>query len=118
MTTASTLGVIGLGSMGLGAALTALARGIPTWGFDLTPAANATIAKAGGRIAASVAELAAACDVALVLVVTAARTEALLFGDDGLAAHLKAGSVLVCSAKARRPARSTGWATGRAWARL
>ena len=118
MTTASTLGVIGLGSMGLGAALTALARGIPTWGFDLTPAANATIAKAGGRIAASVAELAAACDVVLVLVVTAAQTEALLFGDGGLAAHLKAGSVLVCSAKARRPARSTGWATGRAWARL
>ena len=66
MTTASTLGMIGTGSMGRGAALTALARGIPTWGFDLNPAANATSAKAGGRIAASVAELAAACDGVLV----------------------------------------------------
>ena len=98
MTTASTLGVIGLGSMGRGAALTALARGIPTWGFDLNPAANATIAQAGGRIAASVAELAAACVVVVVLVVTAAQTEALLFGEGGLAANLKPGSVLVCSA--------------------
>ena len=98
MTTATTLGVIGLGSMGRGAALTALARGIPTWGFDLNPAANATVAEAGGQIAASVAELAAACDVVLVLVVTAAQTEALLFGDAGLAAHLKPGAVVVCSA--------------------
>ena len=98
MSTPTTLGVIGLGSMGRGAALTALARGIPTWGFDLDPAANAKVAEAGGRIAASVAELAAACDVVVVLVVTAAQTEALLFGDDGLAAHLKPGSVVVCSA--------------------
>ena len=98
MTTPATLGVIGLGSMGRGAALTALARGIPTWGFDLNPAANAAIAEAGGRIAASVADLAAACDVVVVLVVTAAQTEALLFGDAGLAAHLKPGAVVVCSA--------------------
>ena len=98
----TTLGVIGLGSMGGGAALTALARGIPTWGFDLNPAACDRVAQAGGRIASSPAELAAACDVVLVLVVTAAQTEALLFGTPtdpgGLAAQLKPGAVVVCSA--------------------
>ena len=41
MTTATTLSVISLGSMGRSAALSALRRGIPTWGLDLNPAAAA-----------------------------------------------------------------------------
>ena len=98
MSTPTTLGVIGLGSMGRGAALTALKRGIPTWGLDLNPAACAAIAEAGGRVATSVAELARHCDAVQVLVVNAAQTEAVLFGDDGLAAHLKPGSVVITSA--------------------
>jgi 3-hydroxyisobutyrate dehydrogenase len=98
MSTPTTLGVIGLGSMGRGAALTALKRGIPTWGLDLNPAACAAVAEAGGRIATSVAELARHCDAVQVLVVNAAQTEAVLFGDDGLAAHLKPGSVVITSA--------------------
>ena len=110
MSTPTTLGVIGLGSMGRGAALTALRRGIATWGLDLNPAACATIAQAGGRIAGSVAELARHCDAVQVLVVNAAQTEGVLFGgargvgdggdggDGGLAAHLKPGSVVITSA--------------------
>ena len=100
-TASPTLGIIGLGSMGSGAALTALQRGVPTWGMDLNPAACAKVAAAGGQIAGSVADLAAHCDAALVLVVTAAQTEALLFGKDGkdgLAAHLRPGAVVICSA--------------------
>ena len=101
-TPATTLGVIGLGSMGRGAALTALSRGIPTWGFDLNPAACAVVAEAGGVIAPDAAALAAACDVVVVLVVNAAQTEALLFGDGldntGLVGHLRPGAVVVCSA--------------------
>ena len=95
---ATTLGVIGLGSMGRGAALSALRRGVPTWGFDLNPAACTAVAEAGGRIAGSLAELAQACDAVVVLVVNAAQTEAVVFGDGGLAAHLKPGSVVVTSA--------------------
>ncbi|OGA97940.1 MAG: 3-hydroxyisobutyrate dehydrogenase [Burkholderiales bacterium RIFCSPHIGHO2_12_FULL_69_20] len=98
MTLPTTLGVIGLGSMGRGAALSALKRGVPTWGFDLNPTACASVAEAGGRIAASVAELARHCDAVQVLVVNAAQTEGVLFGDDGLAAHLKPGSVVITSA--------------------
>ena len=94
----TTLGIIGLGSMGRGAALSALRRGVPTWGFDLNPAACATVAAAGGRIAGSIAELAEACDAVQVLVVNAAQSEAVLFGATGLAAHLKPGSVVLASA--------------------
>ena len=99
---ATTLGVIGLGSMGRGAALTALKRGVPTWGMDLNPAACAVVAAAGGRIAADLAELAQHCGAVQLLVVNAAQTEQLVFGDGqndgGLAAHLKPGSVLITSA--------------------
>ena len=96
--TATTLGVVGLGSMGRGAALSALRRGVPTWGIDLNPAACATVAEAGGRIANSLAELAQACDAVVVLVVNAAQTEAVVFGPGGLAEHLKPGSVVITSA--------------------
>ena len=41
MTTATTLDVISLSSMGRSAALSALRRGIPTWGLDLNLAAAA-----------------------------------------------------------------------------
>ena len=100
MTTLSapTLGVIGLGSMGRGAALTALARGVPTWGFDLDPAACARVAEAGARIARDPAELAAACDAVLILVVTAAQTEDLLFGAGSVAARMKPAAVVITSA--------------------
>ena len=98
MTTSNTLGVIGLGSMGRGAALSALRRGVPTWGFDLNPAACATVAEAGGHIATSVADLAAHCQAVQVLVVNAAQTEAVLFGADGVAAHLPRGGVVITSA--------------------
>jgi putative dehydrogenase len=96
-----TLGVIGLGSMGYGAAVTALRRGMPTWGLDLNLDACARFKTEGGRIAGSPAELAAVCDVVLVLVVNAEQTEAVLFGsdgNDGLAVHLKPGSVVITAA--------------------
>ena len=93
-----TLGVIGLGSMGYGAAVSALKRGVPTWGLDLNPAACERFAADGGRIAATPAELAQHCDVLLLLVVNAAQTEELLFGSGALAATLKPGSVVIASA--------------------
>lgn len=92
------LGVVGLGSMGRGAALSAVRRGIVTWGFDPNAEAVACLAEAGGQAAGSVAELAVNVDLALVLVVNAAQTESVLFGADGLAEHLKPGSVVMASA--------------------
>lgn len=96
--TKSVLGMVGLGSMGLGAALSAVRRGVPTWGFDTRPEPLAALVQAGGHAAGSLAELAAHCDVVQVLVVNAAQTEQVLFGEGGLAQHLRRGAVLVCSA--------------------
>ncbi|WP_372658344.1 L-threonate dehydrogenase [Hydrogenophaga sp.] len=96
--TSKTLGVIGLGSMGMGAALSAVRQGVPTWGFDPRAEALQSFEQAGGKAAASLAELAPHCDVVLVLVVNAAQTETVLFGEQGLVAHLKRGSVVITSA--------------------
>jgi 3-hydroxyisobutyrate dehydrogenase len=103
-------GVVGLGSMGFGAALSAHRRGVPTWGMDLHAPARTRFADAGGRVATSLADLAAQCDVVMVLVVNAAQTEEVLFGDGGLAACMKRGSVIVCSATVD-PAVPPQWET-------
>ena len=95
---APTLGVIGLGSMGMGAALSALRNGVPTWGCDPRAEARTAFEQAGGRTVASAAELAPHCDVVLVLVVNAAQTEDVLFGAQGIAPLLKKGAVVVTSA--------------------
>ncbi|WP_372525565.1 L-threonate dehydrogenase [Piscinibacter sp.] len=93
-----TLGVVGLGSMGFGAAVSALKRGVATWGLDTRAEARERFAAAGGRATGALAELGAQCDVVVVLVVNAAQTDDVLFGANGLAASLKPGSVLVTSA--------------------
>lgn len=92
------LGVIGLGSMGMGAACSALRNGVATWGCDPRPEARAAFRQHGGQTVENVAELAAHCNVVLVLVVNAQQTEEVLFGEHGIAAKLQPGGVVVCSA--------------------
>ena len=100
MTTQNVLaaGVIGLGSMGLGMAQSMVKRGIKVAGFDINSAAIAKLADAGGSGAASVADVAKNADVLLVVVVNAAQTDMVLFGEKGAAAAMKTGSVIISSA--------------------
>lgn len=98
MNDAKVLGVVGLGSMGYGAAVSAMNRGVSTFGLDSSAAARERFAAAGGQLAVSLADLAARCDVVQVLVVNAAQTEAVLFGEQGLAATLRRGAVVLASA--------------------
>lgn len=98
MSEGKVLGVVGLGSMGYGAAVSAMKRGVPTWGLDTTEAARARFAAAGGQLAGDLPDLASRCDVVQLLVVNAAQTEAVLFGAQGLAATLRPGSVVIASA--------------------
>jgi 3-hydroxyisobutyrate dehydrogenase len=93
-----TLGVVGLGSMGMGAARSALRSGVRTWGCDSREQAREQFAQLGGQAVATPRELAPHCQVVLVLVVNAAQTEDVLFGPDGLADQLAPGSVVICSA--------------------
>jgi len=97
-TKARCLGVIGLGTMGYGAAISAQRRGFSTVGLDISPANIKRFTDTGGKVASDIASLTAECDAFLILVVNATQTEAVLFGDNGLAALAKPGSVIIAAA--------------------
>ncbi len=94
----TTVGLIGLGAMGSGMAQSLRRAGHTVQVFDVRRDVAEAFAKEGGVACASLAELGAACDVVISVVVNAAQTEAVLFGEDSCAAHMKPGSVFVmCS---------------------
>jgi L-threonate 2-dehydrogenase len=94
----STVGVIGLGAMGGGMAKSLRRAGHAPHVFDLRHEVAVAFAAQGGTASPSLAELGAACDVVVSVVVNAAQTESVLFGPEGCAATMKPGSVFVmCS---------------------
>jgi L-threonate 2-dehydrogenase len=95
---ASTVAVVGLGSMGLGMATSLLRTGFDVVGCDVSPAAIARLVEAGGRAAANPADAARGADVVVSVVVNAAQTETVLFGTDGAAETMTEGAVFVSSA--------------------
>ncbi len=91
------VGVIGLGSMGLGVARSLRRAGFTVCGQDVRPEAGAALAAAGGESLASPAEVGRRCAVLIVLVVNADQLRAVLFGPDGAAASMAKGSVVIAS---------------------
>lgn len=98
MVTPVDVAVVGLGSMGLGMAASLIRAGLSVSGCDLSEAARTRLGELGGRSAATPAEAAAGAGALLVVVVNAAQTEAVLFGDHGAAAVLRPGAVVIASA--------------------
>jgi 3-hydroxyisobutyrate dehydrogenase len=84
--------------MGMGMAQSMVKRGIKVAGFDINSAAIAKLVEAGGSGAVSVADVAKNADVLLVVVVNAAQTDTVLFGEKGAATAMKKGSVIISSA--------------------
>lgn len=75
------VGVVGLGSMGMGAALNLAAKGFDTHGCDRREDVWAELQAAGGRCVGRAGALPDGLDVAVVFVVNAAQAERVLFGD-------------------------------------
>jgi putative dehydrogenase len=99
--------VIGLGSMGLGAALNLVKHGHAVTGCELREVARAELLAAGGAAVASPDALPADLEAVVVFVVNAAQTEDVLFGAAGCAARLPPGAViLVCTTVAPEAARA------------
>lgn len=94
----SNVGVIGLGAMGSGVARSLLRAGFRTHACDVREEALTAFSAEGGVACATPAQLGAACDVVLTLVVNAAQTEGVLLGEQGAAATMRAGSVVIASA--------------------
>ena len=91
------ISVFGLGSMGFGVACSALAAGHHVYGFDVNPDIQSRFLAKGGD-QASVADAGARSDVVVSVVLNGAQTADVLFGDKGIVAHMRPGSVVVSCA--------------------
>ncbi|MBU0588158.1 MAG: NAD(P)-dependent oxidoreductase [Gammaproteobacteria bacterium] len=93
-----TVGMIGLGAMGGGMAKSLRRAGHAPYVYDLRLHVAQAFAQEGGVACATPAEVGAASDVVVSVVVNAAQTESVLFGENGCAGSMKPGSVFVmCS---------------------
>ena len=97
----TSVGLIGLGAMGSGMAASLRRAGHTVHVFDVRREVATAFASNGGVAHDSLASLGAACDVIISVVVNAAQTESVLFGDGnnpGCAASMKPSSVFImCS---------------------
>ncbi|UUN29988.1 L-threonate dehydrogenase [Streptomyces sp. FIT100] len=101
------VGVVGLGTMGLGMARSLRDAGHDVGVHDLRPEVAEDFARDGGTAFGTAGELAAAVDVLVGVVVDAAQVESVLFGADGAAGRLRPGAVFVmCSTV------DPGWSAG------
>ncbi|WP_372802586.1 L-threonate dehydrogenase [Paracoccus seriniphilus] len=89
------IGVIGLGSMGYGIAASALRAGLRVWGADINQTQVERL-RGEGAEASDMTE--AALDAVAVVVLNAAQTEAVLFGENGIVPHLRPGAVVLSCA--------------------
>ena len=90
------VGVIGLGSMGMGAALNLLRHGHTVSGCDLRAPARDELTAAGGHAVARAADLPAGLGAVIVFVVNAAQAEDVLFGPEGCLGRLVPDAVVLC----------------------
>lgn len=90
----TTIAVLGLGAMGLPMA-TCLAPHSVVRAYDPTPERAALAVDQGVQAAASAREAAQGADIVLLAVRNYAQLESALFGDDGVASVLVAGSVIL-----------------------
>lgn len=93
-----TVGVIGLGNMGMGIAKNLLKAGFPTRGYDLLAAKREELKGYGGVPCASPAEVGDGAEVVFVMVMNGAQALEVAFGDNGLCKTMKPGSILFLTA--------------------
>lgn len=88
------IGYIGLGVMG-GALAERLQLSRPLMVFDLNPASVDRLVQAGAVQAESLAHMAQNCDVIFMCLPRTENVQTVIFGDNGLADHLRQGTILV-----------------------
>lgn len=90
--------VIGLGSMGMGAAKSCVREGLDVYGVDLNDQALTELSLSGAKaVSSNCADFSDVLDALLLLVVNAKQVNAVLF-DSGLADTLKPGTAVMISA--------------------
>jgi putative dehydrogenase len=113
------IAVIGLGAIGYGVAVNLTRKGFAVAGADANPVAAERFAKEFGTPISSSLEAASGADVVILVVVSAAQCEAILFGDSGVLTSTAPDALIVsCVTMDPAHARSLGErveASGRAF---
>ncbi len=103
------VGVIGLGTMGMGAALNLVKAGHEVHGCELREPVRAELVAAGGHAVARACDLPDGMEATIVFVVNAAQAETVLFGQEGCLPRMAPGGVvLCCTTVAPEAARTLG----------
>ncbi len=90
------VGLIGIGKMGLPMSNRIALHGYPLFAYDTSQAAlTAVCATKGIQAAKSLADIGRACEVVILMLPDSAVVTKVLFGEEGLAAHLKQGAVVI-----------------------
>ena len=91
------IAVFGLGAMGYGVASSVLRAGHTTYGFDVVPAQMERFRADGGANGA-IDDVASTLEAVIVVVLNAAQTESVLFGEAGIVPKLRKGAVVMACA--------------------
>ncbi len=97
MSTAGTVGFIGLGNMGFGMARNLVVKGYDVLAYDLAPEPLERLVQQGARRAENVAQIGHVCERVMVMVVNGAQVEAVVSGEDGLLQTMNGGVIMVHS---------------------
>ncbi|UFZ06501.1 NAD(P)-dependent oxidoreductase [Bradyrhizobium ontarionense] len=89
------VGIIGLGNMGRGMALTLRSAGFAVTGYDALQATRDALAAEGIAVAASIGAVVAAADIVILSLPTAEIVARVVEGADGIFAHARPGVVIV-----------------------
>jgi len=111
MSTTPTIGLVGLGAMGLHVGRNLLKSGFVVVGYDLRNEALTAFVQAGGQRADSLADLGARCTHIILFVVNAQQARAVLQGQDdapGVLATLRQGVIVLCTTVLPQDAQDLG----------
>jgi len=98
------IGVIGLGNMGMGMAKNLVAEGFTVIAYDLKKERLDAFTLLGGRVAADVAAVGACSEIVFVMVVDAAQAKEVICGTDRLLNAMKPDAIIVVTATIGSPA--------------
>ena len=90
-----TIGMIGLGIMGMPMAGRLIAAGYPLVVYDIKPGAADALVAQGAQPGASPRDVAARADVIITMLPDSAEVEQAVFGEDGVLAGIRKGALLV-----------------------
>ena len=92
------VGVVGLGDMGIGLASNLVKAGFSTRGFDLREERKTLLKEMGGTPVSSVKEIGESCDAVFIMVMNGKQVQSVIMGEGGLLESMTPGKTILVTA--------------------